>query len=109
MTPDEPRHPTLVLVWKIVSISFGGALILLGIVGLFLSILQGWLLILAGLAVLSPYSRKAKWVLTWLKTKLRIGHRGGHKGGRKGQAQPGPDGSDASPQEATPQDRRALM
>lgn len=69
------KHPKLVLFWKIVSISSGSILILLGIVGLFLPILQGWLMILAGLALLSPHSKCAHGIMTWLKTKLRIGHR----------------------------------
>ena len=73
----EPREkrPKLVLFWKIVSISAGSILILLGIVGLFLPILQGWLMILAGLALLSPHSKCAHSIMTWLKAKLRIGRR----------------------------------
>lgn len=69
------KHPKLVLFWKIVSISAGSILILLGIAGLFLPILQGWLMILAGLALLSPHSKCAHAIMTWLKTKLRIGRR----------------------------------
>ena len=75
MTPHEPQSPKRSLAWKIASISFGILLILVGIAGLFLPILQGWLLILAGLAVLSPHSRRAKAILTWLKTKLHIGRK----------------------------------
>ena len=69
------QHPKLVLFWKILSISAGSILILLGIAGLFLPILQGWLMILAGLALLSPHSKCAHAIMTWLKTKLRIRHR----------------------------------
>lgn len=67
------KHPKLVLFWKIVSISAGSILILLGIAGLFLPILQGWLMILGGLALLSPHSRWAHAIMVWLKAKLRIG------------------------------------
>ena len=66
------KHPRLMMFWKIVSISFGGALILLGIVGLFLPILQGWLMIFAGLAVLRPHSRWGRRIMRWLKEELRI-------------------------------------
>lgn len=77
MAPRVPagKHPRLVMFWKILSISFGGALILLGIVGLFLPILQGWLMIFAGLAILSPHSRWARRTMNWLKAKLRIRRR----------------------------------
>jgi len=64
------RHPKLSLAWKILTISFGVGLVLLGIAGLFLPILQGWLMILGGLAVLSPYSRRARWILNTLRDKL---------------------------------------
>lgn len=64
------RHPGLRLAWKIATISLGGALVLLGIVGLFLPVLQGWLMIFGGLAVLSPHSRRARTILRMLKDKL---------------------------------------
>jgi len=73
------RHPKLSLAWKIITISFGVSLVLLGILGLFLPVLQGWLMIFGGLAVLSPHSRKARWVLRTLKEKLRIPQRHGSR------------------------------
>lgn len=45
---------------KIVDWVVGLTLLALGFVGLFLPVLQGWLFILAGLAVLSSHSRWAK-------------------------------------------------
>jgi hypothetical protein len=75
MTPEPGKHPKLSLAWKIASISAGSALIVLGIVGLFLPILQGWLMIFAGLAVLSPHSRAARTVMRKLKEKLGIHHK----------------------------------
>ncbi len=59
------------LAWKILTISFGVTLILAGIAGIFLPVLQGWLLIFAGLAVLSPHSRRARTILSSLKSIFR--------------------------------------
>jgi uncharacterized membrane protein YbaN (DUF454 family) len=50
----------------------GLTLILIGIVGAFVPLLQGWIFVLAGLAVLSSHSRWARAVLNTLK---RLGHR----------------------------------
>lgn len=73
---DWPEgHPKLALLWKIVRISTGVLLILVGFVGLFLPILQGWLMIFAGLALLSTHSPAARRVMRWIKTKLRIPHK----------------------------------
>lgn len=74
-TAPGKKHPKLSLFWKIVSITGGTALILLGIVGLFLPILQGWLMILGGLALLSPHSKWAHAIMTWLKAKLKMKRR----------------------------------
>jgi uncharacterized membrane protein YbaN (DUF454 family) len=49
----------------------GIALIALGIVGLFLPVLQGVLFILAGLAILSSHSPRARRLLDALKSRLR--------------------------------------
>jgi len=49
----------------------GVSLIALGIVGLFLPVLQGVLFILAGLAILSSHSPLARRVLEALKARLR--------------------------------------
>lgn len=75
MNPGETRHPKLRLFWKIVAISVGSSLILLGIAGLFLPILQGWLMIFAGLALLGPHSRWARQIMAWLKEKLHLHRR----------------------------------
>ena len=72
MNPGGTKRPGLRVFWKIVSITIGSLLILLGIAGLFLPILQGWLMIFAGLALLSPHSVRARRLLTWLKEKLRF-------------------------------------
>jgi uncharacterized membrane protein YbaN (DUF454 family) len=52
----------------------GLTLVLVGIIGGFIPILQGWVFVLAGLAVLSSHSRWARAVLNTLKaagSKLR--------------------------------------
>ena len=72
MNPGLANHPRLRLFWKIVSISIGSLLILAGIAAGFVPILQGWILILAGLGLLSPHSRWARQILTWLKAKLHL-------------------------------------
>ena len=49
----------------------GVSLLVLGIVGLVLPGLQGILLILAGLAILSSHSALARRLLEWLKAHVR--------------------------------------
>ena len=49
----------------------GLSLVILGIVGLFLPVLQGVLFILAGLAILSSHSPLALRILDALKARLR--------------------------------------
>jgi uncharacterized protein len=50
----------------------GSALILLGIVGLFVPVLQGILFILAGLAVLSRHSRLAHRLYEGIKRRAKV-------------------------------------
>lgn len=71
MTGQQPRHPTLVLALKIASISIGSLMLLLGLVML-VTPGPGILVILAGLAMLSPHSRWAKSLLVWIKEKFHI-------------------------------------
>jgi hypothetical protein len=42
----------------------------LGVIGLFAPILQGWLFIIAGLSVMAPESPAAHRTLEWLKARL---------------------------------------
>jgi uncharacterized protein YqgC (DUF456 family) len=49
----------------------GLTLLAVGVAGLVLPILQGWVFILAGLAVLSSHSVWARTALDWLKEKGR--------------------------------------
>ncbi len=58
-----------VLRWaKIVA---GFALLALGVIGGFIPILQGWVFVLAGLAILSTEFRWAKKLNRWVKTKFK--------------------------------------
>jgi uncharacterized membrane protein YbaN (DUF454 family) len=61
------------LVWRVLRLTAGWSLIAVGIVGLFLPFLQGILLIVSGLAVLSTESRWAKVLLqrfsAWMKAR----------------------------------------
>jgi uncharacterized protein YqgC (DUF456 family) len=49
----------------------GLTLLGIGVAGLVLPVLQGWVFILAGLAVLSSHSVWARAILDWLKQKGR--------------------------------------
>ena len=48
----------------------GGLLILIGIIGGFIPILQGWIFIIAGLGVIAPESQRARKMLEWVKAKV---------------------------------------
>jgi len=56
---------------RLVRLSTGAALLLLGVVGGFVPILQGWVFIVAGLTVLAPESATARRVLEWAKRRLQ--------------------------------------
>ena len=55
--------------WRLGRIILGFALLGLGVVGLFLPILQGIALIVAGLLLLAPEFQWARWLLEWAKRK----------------------------------------
>ncbi len=48
----------------------GCALLLIGILGFILPILQGWIFVLAGLAVLSSHSRRIERLNRWIRSLL---------------------------------------
>jgi len=60
------RRVRVVLDWIL-----GLTLLAIGVAGLVLPILLGWVFILAGLAVLSSHSKRARTALEWLKDKGR--------------------------------------
>ena len=55
---------------RLVRLSVGGLLLLIGVIGGFVPVLQGWLFILAGLSVMAPESPTARKALEWAKRKL---------------------------------------
>jgi uncharacterized membrane protein YbaN (DUF454 family) len=54
-------------VWRIAA---GVGLILIGIVGLILPIMPGWVFIIPGLVILSEHSPRIKRLLEWCKRKF---------------------------------------
>lgn len=68
---DQPvpsrRNPVL----RMARLMVGWILLVLGIIGLFLPLLQGVALILTGLALLAPDVPFARRWLDWLKNRLR--------------------------------------
>ncbi len=80
--------------WRVLRIASGFLLLALGVIGLFLPILQGVLMILAGLAVLGkdlPWSRAITDRLAGF-VKRRAEHRAARKRGRE-EAAPGSEAS----------------
>mgnify|MGYP003929685425 CR=1 FL=1 len=47
----------------------GSVLVLFGIIGGFIPILQGWVFVLAGLALMAPESQVARRALDWAKAR----------------------------------------
>jgi hypothetical protein len=66
---------------RILRLSTGGFLLLVGVIGGFIPILQGWVFIVAGLTVLAPESTLAQGALSWAKQKLARGKEGSAEGG----------------------------
>ena len=75
-------------IWRILRIAAGFALLLFGTIGLFLPVLQGVLMILAGLAVLGrdlPWARAATdWLAAFVRR--RAARRAGRRRGRGNRA-----------------------
>ena len=57
--------------WRIGRIIGGFALLVLGFIGLFLPVLQGVVMIVAGLLLLSPEFSWARRLLGWLKARYK--------------------------------------
>ena len=63
--PQKPAHP----VWRMTKVVVGIALLVLGVVGLFLPILPGVLFLFLGLALLSTESRRVRGVMVALRRR----------------------------------------
>jgi uncharacterized membrane protein YbaN (DUF454 family) len=56
-------------IWRVGRITAGVALLILGVIGLFLPFLQGILFLIMGLTLLSSESERAKAWLEWLQER----------------------------------------
>lgn len=55
---------------KILRIATGVGLVLVGIVGLIMPIMPGWVFIIPGLMILADYSPRIKRLLDWVRRKF---------------------------------------
>jgi uncharacterized membrane protein YbaN (DUF454 family) len=56
---------------KIIRVSAGVGLVILGIIGLILPIMPGWVFLIPGLLILSEYFPGVKKLVDWAKKKAR--------------------------------------
>jgi uncharacterized membrane protein YbaN (DUF454 family) len=56
---------------KIIRVSAGVGLVVLGIIGLILPIMPGWVFLIPGLLILSEYFPGVKRLVDWAKEKAR--------------------------------------
>jgi hypothetical protein len=56
---------------RIARLSAGSALLILGVIGGFIPVLQGWVFVLAGLSVLSQESARARMLLELIRDRAR--------------------------------------
>ena len=67
------RHPHPV--WRIVRLVSGILLLLLGIVGGLLPVIQGWMFVIPALLLLAPESRLIRRIVVKMRTKLKLRRR----------------------------------
>ena len=51
----------------------GSILLIVGVIGGFIPVLQGWIFILLGLSIIAPESERARQLLEWARTKAQAG------------------------------------
>jgi uncharacterized membrane protein YbaN (DUF454 family) len=56
---------------RVARLGVGSVLILVGVVGGFIPVFQGWVFVLAGLSLLAQESERARYVLDRLKARLQ--------------------------------------
>lgn len=56
---------------RIARLSAGSVLILVGVIGGFIPVLQGWVFIVAGLSILAQESDRARALLDWVRERAR--------------------------------------
>jgi len=54
----------------------GSVLLLIGFIGGFIPVMQGWIFIIAGLTIMAPESRRARRALDWARSKVKRTDRG---------------------------------
>ena len=55
---------------KVLRIASGTVLVVIGIVGLILPVMPGWIFLIPGLVILGEYFPPAKRLVDWLKTRF---------------------------------------
>ncbi len=56
---------------RVARIVGGSVLLIIGVIGGFIPVLQGWIFVIAGLTLLAPESRRARRALDWAKSKVK--------------------------------------
>ena len=58
---------------RVARLSIGSIFLLIGVIGGFIPVLQGWFFIVMGLTIMAPESRRARRALDWAKSKVKRG------------------------------------
>ncbi len=56
---------------RVARIVGGSVLLIIGVIGGFIPVLQGWIFVIAGLTLIAPESRRARRALDWAKSKVK--------------------------------------
>jgi len=56
---------------RVARLTIGSILLLIGVIGGFIPILQGWIFVIAGLKLMAPESRRARRALDWARSKVK--------------------------------------
>jgi hypothetical protein len=85
--PAECYHGALSSTRKIIRVTLGAGLVLLGVVGALLPIVPGWMFMIPGLLILAEFFPGVRRLVDWAKAKAS-----GKKSPWNQGAGPGPDG-----------------
>lgn len=66
---------------KTLEITAGVVLVILGLIGGLIPVLQGWMFGIPGLILLAKHFKWARGILDWAKSKVERGKAGGQAGG----------------------------
>ena len=73
---------------RAVRIVGGSLLLLIGVIGGFVPVLQGWIFVIAGLTLLAPESKRARRALDWAKAKVKRGDHREREPVKEGESDP---------------------